>query len=103
MNPRSLFLFPTAYKFVYKLRDKLIDDLNHDVTFSSAVNMALAFGLVAMSHPDRLDREAIRRVLKEIDIFAAEEDMDGHLKFIEDAMGKEVKALLRGNPGRGEP
>jgi hypothetical protein len=101
MNPRSLFLFPTPYKFVHKLRDKLIDDLNHDVTFSSAVNTALAFALVAMSQSERLDREALRRVLKEIDIFAAEEDMDGHLKFIEDEMVKEAKALLRAESRQG--
>lgn len=96
MNPRSLFLFPTPYKLVYKLRDKLIDDLNHDVTFSSAVNTALAYALVALSQAERLDRDALKRVLREIDIFAAEQDMDSHLRFIENAMGKEVQALLEG-------
>jgi hypothetical protein len=96
MNPRSLFLFPAPYKLVYKLRDKLIDDLNHDITFSSAVNTALAYALVAMSQPGGLDREALKKVLKGIDIFAAETDMDHHLSFIESEMGKEAKALLRG-------
>lgn len=101
MNPRSLFLFPTPYKLVYKLRDKLIDDLNHDVTFSSAVNTALAYALVALSQPGGLDREALKRVLKEIDIFAAEADMDSHLKFVESELGKELKTLLRGESPKG--
>lgn len=100
MNPRSLFLFPTQQKFVYKLRDTLIDDLNHDVTFSSAVNTTLAYGLVAMARPDALDREMLKRVLREIDIFAAEADLDSHLRFIENATGKEVQALL-GGPTQG--
>jgi hypothetical protein len=100
VNPRSLFLFPTPYKFVYRLRDKLIDDLNHDITFSSAVNTALAYGLFAMRQPERLDREALKRVLREIDIFADEGDLDSRLEFIAKEMAREVEALLKG-AGRG--
>lgn len=91
MNPRSLFLFPGELKLVYKVREALIEALNHDVTFSSAVNAVLAYGFVAMLAADQLDREKLRILLQEIDIFASpDSDLDKMTQLIEQRLREEV-------------
>ncbi len=91
MNPRSLFLFPGEHKLVYKVREALIEALNHDVTFSSAVNAVLAYGFVAMLAADQIDKEKLRILLREIDIFASpDSDLDKMTQLIEQRLREEV-------------
>lgn len=90
MNPRSLFLFPGEHKLVYKVREALIEALNHDITFSSAVNAVLAYGFVAMLAADKLDREKLSILLREIDIFASPGDLEKMTQFIEQRLREEV-------------
>ena len=90
MNPRSLFLFPGEHKLVYKVREALIEALNHDITFSSAVNAVLAYGFVAMLAADKLDREKLSILLREIDIFASPGDLEKMTQLIEQRLREEV-------------
>ena len=90
MNPRSLFLFPGEHKLVYKVREALIEALNHDITFSSAVNAVLAYGFVAMLAADKLDREKLSILLREIDIFASPGDLEKMTQLIEQRLKEEV-------------
>jgi len=91
MNPRSLFLFPGEHKLVYKVREALIEALNHDITFSSAVNAVLAYGFVAMLAADKLDREKLSILLREIDIFASPDgDLEKMTQLIEQRLKEEV-------------
>lgn len=90
MNPRSLFLFPGEHKLVYKVREALIEALNHDITFSSAVNAVLAYGFVAMLAADKLDREKLSILLREIDIFADPGDLEKMTQLIEQRLREEV-------------
>ncbi len=91
MNPRSLFLFPGEHKLVYKVREALIEALNHDITFSSAVNAVLAYGFVAMLAADKLDREKLTILLRGIDIFASPDaDLEKMTQLIEQRLKEEV-------------
>ncbi len=90
MNPRSLFLFPGEHKLVYKVREALIEALNHDITFSSAVNAVLAYGFVAILAADKLDREKLSILLREIDIFASPGDLEKMTQLIEQRLREEV-------------
>ena len=94
MNPRSLFLFPGEHKLVYKVREALIEALNHDITFSSAVNAVLAYGFVAMLAADKLDREKLSILLREIDIFASPGDLEKMTQLIEQRLKEEVNKAV---------
>lgn len=89
MIPRSVFLFPAQLDLVHRVRELLIEALDHDVTYSSAVNTALTYGFVAMSGKP-VDRVQLSTLLRQIDIFKTEPDLDRVLGFLE----KELPAKL---------
>lgn len=93
-STRSLYLFPTLSRLTSRLREVLIEELDHDVTFSATVNLALAYGFTAMARPGTIDRTMLRRLSSEIDIMAAETDEGSErlTRAIEKAMSDVSKA-----------
>lgn len=89
VNPRSVFLFPTVHSHVYAVREAIIQALDHDVTFSSAVNTILAYGLVAIDD-DAVDRQRVKEFLRDVDIFAEEPDPDRVLDHVQAALNNEA-------------
>ncbi len=98
MNPRSVFLFPAQLDLVHRVREALIEALDHDVTYSSAVNTALSYGFAAM-RGEPLDRDQLRSLLRQIDIFKAEPELDRVLDVLEQELPTRVQRALEKTAG----